>query len=705
MLSTASMADVSLCSESQALANVQCFEGTMDGGTKPTERLPIADRRQSSVIHNPVEGLMVVHQKKKQRQRFLMSKSTHFVVANTMKHALEIYNNESRTELVYLLSLADAVLSFESDNSNIVMEKCFCVEVRTWKKKNTVRLQPQGFIFFEEDQARMLLWVKCIHGVIKAATTLDSELFRNLATASSPDPAFVSTDEVRADVSLSALNDPSSSSRTSPTATSTFAAAREKLTQRLVTDPASRLATVGRTMLTPTRSASLSGERPSNRWGASFFSHDKLHQTRSPMSSSAANPAVFPIEGSAPIKLSFMGKRSMKVATEISETASSQIVELEPVCLKNESVTSSYNDFIAAVPSNAIAEVNPLYAQSTTIKSVASLPAEASQEESTTELVDNPTPIKLRMLTIMLTIAMIAGLVDASVFLPIALAGFLAHYASQHQHFTTWTFASLAVHVATTYHILFGIGTASIFLYIWGYANFKAHRRHHLQRNVTFHFRKSQSSAQMTHAEVLNWMRYPDVDRVEWLNKVFVTGWPYLKKAIENSVLGSVNPLLDAQKPAFMSSLSLIRLNLGNKTPHIASVKFISADTLTDEVTLDVEIRVLTDKKSFVADLKMVSNLGAAACLSLRELLLVGTLRITLNPLVEFWPCFRGLTLCFTERPVFDFSLTAAKINIANVPFVSEWLHTFLYDLLLDFFVWPNKLSIPLWDKHGIAVP
>ncbi|EGZ10987.1 hypothetical protein PHYSODRAFT_378730, partial [Phytophthora sojae] len=105
---------------------------------------------------------MVVHRKKKQRQRFLLSKSTHFVVANTMKHALEIYNNEARTELVYLLSLADAVLSFESDNANIVMEKCFCVEVRTWKKKNTLRLQPQGFIFFEENQARMLLWVKCI---------------------------------------------------------------------------------------------------------------------------------------------------------------------------------------------------------------------------------------------------------------------------------------------------------------------------------------------------------------------------------------------------------------------------------------------------------------------------------------------------------------------------------------------------------------
>lgn len=111
----------------------------------------------------------------------------------------------------------------------------------------------------------------------------------------------------------------------------------------------------------------------------------------------------------------------------------------------------------------------------------------------------------------------------------------------------------------------------------------------------------------------------------------------------------SVNPVLETQKPAFMSSLSLVRLDLGAKAPHISGVKFVSANTLTDEVTLDVEVRVLTDKKSFVADLKMVSHLGAAVCLSLRELLLVGTLRITLNPLAKFWPCFGGLSLSFTQ--------------------------------------------------------
>jgi hypothetical protein len=86
--------------------------------------------------------------------------------------------------MVYLLSLAGAEMSFEADNANIVMEKCFCVEVKTWKRKNTVYFKHQGFLFFEEDQARMLLWVKWIHSAIKKAATVDGEVFRR--TASGP---------------------------------------------------------------------------------------------------------------------------------------------------------------------------------------------------------------------------------------------------------------------------------------------------------------------------------------------------------------------------------------------------------------------------------------------------------------------------------------------------------------------------------------
>ncbi|KAJ0397728.1 hypothetical protein P43SY_007196 [Pythium insidiosum] len=170
--------------------------------------------------------------------------------------------------------------------------------------------------------------------------------------------------------------------------------------------------------------------------------------------------------------------------------------------------------------------------------------------------------------------------------------------------------------------------------------------------------------------EVKNWKKrnavyfrpqgfiFCDEDQAQML-----VGWPYLKIAIRDSLLYGLNPLLESQRPAFMSALSIVRLDLGDRTPHISGVKFVETNSDTDEITLDIELRIITDE-SFIAELRMVSNLGAAAMVTLRDLFLVGTLRLTLRPLWVYWPCF--------SRPAFDFSLTAAKINISNVPFASE---------------------------------
>jgi hypothetical protein len=32
-------------------------------------------------------------------------------------------------------------------------------------------------------------------------------------------------------------------------------------------------------------------------------------------------------------------------------------------------------------------------------------------------------------------------------------------------------------------------------------------------------------------------------------------------------------------------------------------------------------------------------------------------------------------------------------------------LHTFLHDLLIDYFVWPKVLEIPLWDQSEFTSP
>ncbi|GMF14209.1 unnamed protein product [Phytophthora lilii] len=437
-------------------------------------------------------------------------------------------SNESRSELVFLLSLADAVLSFESDNANIVMEKCFCVEVRTWKKKNTVRLQPQGFIFYEESQARMLLWVKCIHLAIKRATTLDSELFRSPSTSSSVEPVrrFSDSDESRIQLGTvipSSCEDSHCASNatspgSSPTSSSSFAAARDKLTQRLVIDPATRIVSAGRTMLTPTRSSSVTGERQPNRWGG-LFSHDKQQQTRSPMSSTATDTPSSPIESNTASPKPSPWKRSTKATTDVSsETVSGSAVDpvasprsqsfratsptTKPSHADATPVTSAVKSSTIDKEEQGIKELKPVLPVNT--EPVTSGP-ESSKQNDPGDVSDELEPVALRVLAVMLIVAVIAGVSDASVFLPLALAGALAHFSNHHECFSSWTLSSVVVYLSTSCNVLFGIGAASAFLYIWGYANFKTQRRRRTQRKASVHFRDTrtrQATIKVDHFEV-----------------------------------------------------------------------------------------------------------------------------------------------------------------------------------------------------------
>ncbi|KAF1791309.1 NFU1 iron-sulfur cluster scaffold-like protein [Phytophthora cactorum] len=291
----------------------------------------------------------------------------------------------------------------------------------------------------------------------KQATTLDSELFRSPSTASSsiePVWSFSDSDESRSklgytiaavavsgDDSLCASN--VTSPGTSPTGSSAFASAREKLTQRLAIGSANRIATVGRTMLTPTRSASVSGERQPNRWGSMLFSHDKQQQTRSPMSSSVTDPPAPPIETSASPRLSFKGKRSTKVATDVSsETAPSQNVE--PV--------SSFRSRSLRAKNSTAAPSGTLQPATTTPDISEPLPAETNQQDTSAELVDDPEPVA-SYVNNYVSSGYYRWSLGASAFLPLALAGSLAHFYNQHQYFTTWTLSSVAVYLTSSYHV------------------------------------------------------------------------------------------------------------------------------------------------------------------------------------------------------------------------------------------------------------
>lgn len=79
----------------------------------------------SSPDYERIEGLMAIHMKKSNHKRknnlFRGSKSCYYVVNDIRQPFLEFYTNDSCQQAVFILSLVNATLSFESDDANVVM--------------------------------------------------------------------------------------------------------------------------------------------------------------------------------------------------------------------------------------------------------------------------------------------------------------------------------------------------------------------------------------------------------------------------------------------------------------------------------------------------------------------------------------------------------------------------------------------------------
>ena len=145
-----------------------------------------------------------------------------------------------------------------------------------------------------------------------------------------------------------------------------------------------------------------------------------------------------------------------------------------------------------------------------------------------------------------------------------------------------------------------------------------------------------------------------------------------LTARVQESLMQGLNPILDSHKPPFLSTLEFTRIDFGRSYPTFGGVRIHPSSIGDCAITLDAEILYAASEDQS-AEVKIVSNVGMAAKIKLKDLSISGTLRVSLSPLCMEWPCFSAISLSFIRKPTVGFSLTAAKVNITSVPFASEW--------------------------------
>uniref|UniRef100_A0A7N8XGC7 Extended synaptotagmin-like protein 2a n=1 Tax=Mastacembelus armatus TaxID=205130 RepID=A0A7N8XGC7_9TELE len=92
--------------------------------------------------------------------------------------------------------------------------------------------------------------------------------------------------------------------------------------------------------------------------------------------------------------------------------------------------------------------------------------------------------------------------------------------------------------------------------------------------------------------ELPPWVHYPDVERVEWLNKTVKQMWPFICQFLEKLFKETIEPAVQNANP-HLSSFCFTRIDMGEKPLRVNGVKVYTENVDKRQVIMDLQISIL----------------------------------------------------------------------------------------------------------------
>ncbi|XP_041015936.1 synaptotagmin-1-like [Juglans microcarpa x Juglans regia] len=193
--------------------------------------------------------------------------------------------------------------------------------------------------------------------------------------------------------------------------------------------------------------------------------------------------------------------------------------------------------------------------------------------------------------------------------------------------------------------------------------------------------------------EIPLWVKNPDYDRVDWINKFLEYMWPYLNKAICMTARNIAKPIIADQVPKYkIESVEFEAFTLGSLPPTFQGMKVY----ITDEKELIMEpfIKWAANPNITVA----VKAFGLKATVQVVDLQVFAAPRITLKPLVPSFPCFAKIYVSLMDKPHVDFGLKLIGADLMSIPGLYRFVQEFIKDQVSKMYLWPQTLEVPILD-------
>ncbi|KAL7002546.1 Arf guanine nucleotide exchange factor syt1 [Sarracenia purpurea var. burkii] len=201
------------------------------------------------------------------------------------------------------------------------------------------------------------------------------------------------------------------------------------------------------------------------------------------------------------------------------------------------------------------------------------------------------------------------------------------------------------------------------------------------------------STLQWLLPEIPLWVKNPDYDRIDWLNKFIEYMWPYLDKAICKTARNIAKPIIAEQIPKYkIKSAEFETFTLGSLPPTFQGMKVY----VTDEKELIMEPSFKWAGNPNV--ILVVKAFGLKASIQVVDLQIFATPRITLKPLVPSFPCFAKIYVSLMEKPHVDFGLKLLGADLMSIPGLYRFVQELIRDQVASMYLWPRTLEVPIMD-------
>ncbi|TMS19121.1 Extended synaptotagmin-1 [Larimichthys crocea] len=190
------------------------------------------------------------------------------------------------------------------------------------------------------------------------------------------------------------------------------------------------------------------------------------------------------------------------------------------------------------------------------------------------------------------------------------------------------------------------------------------------------------------------WVNFPDVEKVEWLNKVLQQVWPFVGQYLEKLLVETIAPSIRASS-THLQTLSFTKVDMGDKAMKVVGIK---AHTENDkgQVLLDLYI-------SYVGNVEINVEVKRYFCKAgVKGIQLHGMMRVILEPLIGDVPIVGAVTMFFIKRPKLDINWTGLT-NLLDIPGLNIMSDSMIMDAIASFLVLPNRLVVPLVQGLHVA--